>query len=78
MTTCTACLRDPDDPITVSCDGLMKIRMHEGRVLSPVQWAAEETARCPGCNILGGGFHHPECRLEVCPMCGGQLISCTC
>lgn len=33
---------------------------------------------CHDCNASQGSFHHPGCDMEVCPRCGGQLISCGC
>jgi rRNA maturation endonuclease Nob1 len=36
--------------------------------------------RCHDCNIIQnkGNYHHYGCDMEVCPKCGGQLISCGC
>lgn len=34
--------------------------------------------RCGDCNALVGKYHHWGCDLEICPVCGGQLISCDC
>ncbi len=33
---------------------------------------------CHDCNARPGEYHHPGCDMEVCPKCGGQLISCGC
>ncbi len=35
-------------------------------------------SRCVDCRVGTGGFHHPGCRMELCPRCGGRLRSCGC
>ena len=35
-------------------------------------------ARCADCNAQMGGFHHPGCSYETCPLCGLPRVSCTC
>lgn len=34
--------------------------------------------RCHDCGCPIGGTHHPNCDMERCPKCEGQLISCGC
>ena len=34
--------------------------------------------RCHDCNVKFGGFHHPGCDWEECPICHEQIISCYC
>ncbi len=40
-------------------------------------WGAERVA-CRDCGVVKGQFHVPNCDVEQCPKCGGQLISCDC
>ena len=37
-----------------------------------------DTERCHDCGVEPGHFHHWHCDAELCPKCGGQLISCGC
>lgn len=34
--------------------------------------------RCGDCGVARDGFHHLGCDLQVCPVCGGQMLSCGC
>ena len=34
--------------------------------------------RCHDCGAKRGQYHHANCDVEQCPVCGGQLISCGC
>lgn len=33
---------------------------------------------CRNCGVRWGQVHVPGCTVEVCPLCGGQIISCGC
>lgn len=34
--------------------------------------------RCADCGVTAGNYHHEACELEICPICGEQLVECPC
>ena len=38
----------------------------------------ERLDNCGDCGVLRGQLHVPECDIEQCPKCIGQLVSCDC
>jgi hypothetical protein len=83
MGICIKCGKEMSDPSVMSCEENTSIEYPDGEVLQPVpydpkQLHAPNWFRCPDCNVVPGGFHHPNCDQECCPKCGGQLISCDC
>lgn len=56
---------------TVLVIGGRRYRRQRGKTIGP-------DSRCGDCGVRDGGVHHLGCDLEVCPQCGGQLISCSC
>ncbi len=38
----------------------------------------QDGPRCSACGVRRGGYHHPTCDLQRCPICEGHLMSCDC
>lgn len=36
----------------------------------------KKVSKCAACGVNFGRFHHADCEKEICPICGGQLITC--
>ena len=36
----------------------------------------EEGDRCGDCGVASGGIHHPDCDIQECPICHGQVGLC--
>lgn len=41
-------------------------------------WGRTVPDRCGDCGVAHGGWHHPGCDLQRCPVCAGQMLSCGC
>ena len=58
----------------------------EGKEYAPVPYGQEGrfptlgnlSQQCDDCGVALGGVHHLGCRIEACPRCGGQLLTCGC
>lgn len=38
----------------------------------------QDSIRCCDCGAKIGHYHHSGCDIEICPICKGQLLSCSC
>lgn len=53
-----------------------------GKYYKRIKYGSEDFAwpdeRCHDCGAKLGHYHHANCDVEQCPVCGGQLIGCNC
>jgi len=63
----------PPEAIRIADKEFPRVRYGEGKE----DWDADEHP-CRDCGVQKGQFHVLDCRIERCPACGEQLISCDC
>lgn len=79
MTKCKCCGKEP-----LETDSCIKVPiLHNGKKYDPVPYgiSAEDIDsgdKCPDCGVAVYGYHHPGCDREICPVCGGRVLSCDC
>ena len=79
MAICEWCSQEMLDPTVTTCLANQFVAYPDGsRLPSSTDHFDEPSGRCHDCNIAHGGYHHPDCDVERCPRCGGQLLSCGC
>jgi hypothetical protein len=82
MAICSFCNREMTD--TVSCT--VEVLHRRGVPVPQIPYGAEHHSRswgprarrCGDCGTPLGGFHHLGCDMQVCAVCGRQMISCGC
>lgn len=83
MGICWSCKKEMSDASVTTCTGNTIIKFPDGKTLQPIPYDPKDARfprwfRCPDCNVVPGGIHHPNCEQELCPNCGGQLLTCPC
>lgn len=78
MAVCDWCHREMTAATSCSVDALHR----NGRRFDLKPYGDEcnrsTSTGCGDCGVLHGGWHHPGCDLQPCPVCGHQLMSCGC
>lgn len=62
------------DVVPMLVDGIQ----YEPIPYDAAKYGGQTGSPCRNCDVLDGGIHHFGCCQEVCPLCGGQFISCGC
>lgn len=77
MSVCQWC--DQEMTRHIGCTNNERISVN-GQVLPTISEPlhGKEQANCHDCSAPLGSKHHPGCDNEICPGCGGQMISCDC
>lgn len=83
MDNCKYCHQDKEHSDSCLC---IQIKV-DGEVFQPIKYGDEIiytenyiklAERCPVCNVKIGGYHHPGCTYEQCPICDMPIVYCGC
>lgn len=75
MAICDTCGLNMEEAGRLGCTQ-HHVVFEEGEVLARIPHSDPDGEKCHDCWVVCGAFHHPGCDAELCPICGGQLISC--
>ena len=79
MSKCHYCGKEP-----LETDSCIRVPIfHNGKEYDPIPYGVSSQDidggdRCRDCGVIVGGYHHPGCDREICPVCGGYVLSCDC
>ncbi len=79
MSVCHWCRLEMHIAASCTIDALHR----RGRHIAMIPYGEEpdwpvHSERCGDCGTKRGGFHHPGCDIQACPVCFGQMLSCGC
>lgn len=77
MAICDFCNEDMSHKDTATCMAT-QVTFIEGETYKRIPYSHPTDQRCHDCNVVLGAYHHPGCDMDLCPICGGQIISCGC
>ncbi len=78
MATCTWCLAEMTTAVTCTVDALHLDGRSVKMIPNGRRSGSGARRRCDDCGVASGGWHHPGCDLQRCPLCRRQLLSCGC
>ena len=84
MAICPDCGREVTDPAAKSCTrqhfrlaNKLVPRIPYGDERRPAVWYSYSD-HCDDCGVAEGGYHHRDCAIEQCPLCGDYAAVCHC
>jgi hypothetical protein len=82
MAICPDCQRDITDSLSCTREHFplgnkLVPRIRYGDERRPPTWYSHEP-HCDDCGVEIGGFHHRDCAIEQCPLCGDYAAVCNC
>ncbi len=83
MRQCKACKRTHQSPQgcklrTIKINGIEYLPIPYGKETAWEQYNLTPGETCRDCETPLGKYHHLNCCVEQCPVCGEQWISCNC